>query len=243
MIVPFLCLTVANFFKARNVYLDGPFIHLISPSILARFTIDDIIQSDWITENNVNLSDATLFGFTTRQLRILSNLEEGVHTFEIQAKDEIDVIGDWTSPKEFIIDAIPGPGILFSPRFIEYDNSITVSLENVNELLGAHIEIICKDNCATISGFTKNSELENIQEGQVSLFSDIDDTNTRLIIDLVYLGKINGLMNTLEIGRFSVARSDTGATGSIEVDADKTHFRTLYNTDITKNGLDYVKVY
>ncbi|MBA7564313.1 hypothetical protein ES708_05976 [subsurface metagenome] len=211
----------------------------INNSVQYRYTIDDSISSDWIQNNSVDFTSSSLPELTSSQLRVLSNLAEGPHTIEIIAKNGFDDIGEPTK-KTFTINAIIGPGVCFTPRLIESDNQISIMLENVNELLGAHIEIVCNDDSARFINFTE--EDVSTESINMLMFDNFDtiESEKRAIINLIFFAGSNDVTDSITIGSIDVERT---GTGMIEIDADKTVFRSIQNTEIIKNGLDKVKVY
>ncbi len=84
----------------------------------------------------VETSDSTLF---------LSDLDEGIKTFSIKP-----LKADKDTSITFTVNAIPGPGIVFSPRVITADTTdttVSLILEEVENFMGAHIEIYCDNDC------------------------------------------------------------------------------------------------
>ena len=133
------------------------------------------------------------------------------------------------------INYVEEPGIVFSPRRITSTTEISLFLEEVENFMGAHIEILGTDDCVDFGAFTLSDDAEN--EYQMIFYENSEDTS-RLILDMGCL-KEDGFSGSIIVGSFSV---NLKAGGEIHIDSGKTFFRNLYNTDIALNGLDFVRV-
>lgn len=185
---------------------------------LYQYTLNDVTY-DWTESTYVELTD----------------LDETEHIFTLQARKDSVFSSLYT--RSFTVDAIQGPGIVFSPRKISSISNVAVKLEDVSGLMAAHIEIICDDNCANIMDFISNDE--NIENGSIISFSDKSD-KTRLIIDIGIPGLPQGFYGSLDIGSFLV--NPLKNSGEITVDPEKTEFRDINNNTILINGYDMVRI-
>ena len=161
----------------------------------------------------------------------LYDLEEGTHTFFVKAFTPYRSSEGKTI--HFSVDAVPSPGIIFSPRRVSGTSDVTLILEEVVNLMGAHIEILCTGNCATLSAFTLA-----VGDEQFAAYSRTEE-GSRLIIDLAYLSGSNGLSGTRTLGHFVVTPTEAG---EISIDSETTVFRDADNRDIPIQGLDRVRV-
>ena len=179
--------------------------------------------------------DGVTYDWTESTYVELTDLDETEHIFTLQARKDSVFSSLYT--RNFIVDAIQGPGIVFSPRKISSISNVAVGLEDVSGLMVAHIEIICDDNCANIMDFMMNNE--NIENGRIISFSDKND-KTRLIIDVGIAGAPQGFYGSIDIGSFLV--NPLKNSGKIIVDSDKTEFRDINNNTISINGYDMVRI-
>jgi len=185
---------------------------------LYQYTVDGVTY-DWTESTYVELTD----------------LDETEHIFTLQARKDSVFSSLYT--RSFTVDAIQGPGIVFSPRKISSVSNVAVKLEDVSGLMAAHIEIYCDNNCANILDFISNDE--NNENWRVISFSDKSD-KTRLIIDIGIAGLPQGVYGSLNIG--SILINPLKNSGEIKVDSDKTEFRDINNNTILINGYDMVRI-
>jgi hypothetical protein len=163
----------------------------------------------------------------------VSDLDEGSHTFSI--KPYTDYKNGEKKTVTFTVDAIKGPGIVLSPRKITSDSTITLTLENIQNFMGGHIEIICTNNCVDFGGFG----LSDIAKNTYKIISYTDsDSVTKLVLDIGSL-KENGVTGSVVLGTFKVTGK---SSGEITIDSGNTFFRDLENKDILLNGMDFVRV-
>jgi hypothetical protein len=162
-----------------------------------------------------------------------ADLEEGAHTFTI--KPFTDYKDGETKTVDFIIDSITGPGIVLSPRKITSDSVITLTLENVSNFMGAHIEIKTSGLSATLGKFDIADNAKNnsgfIAYSDTGILSD-------LVIDIGCL-KDKGFTGSIVLGSFSAKVHNSG---DIAIQSSATYFRDLGNSNIALNGLDFVRV-
>ena len=165
----------------------------------------------------------------------LSNLNEGSHEFSVRLVTDIDT--SVVETKGFDIDAIKSPGIVFSPREITDTSTVSVYLEldEIDKLMGAHIEIICEEGCADLGVFTGNNASVSSK-----VFHEYDGSS-RLKIDFAYLGGNNGISGSYKIGSFVVTPKQNLKDG-IKVDSNSVIFRNVNNVTMRINGLDTVSV-
>ncbi len=167
----------------------------------------------------------------------LTELTEGLHTFYINAEYEEEAPG-LTINKIFIVDAIKGPGIVFSPRKVTSNSVIVIGFEDVQTIMSAHIEIVCESGCANLNNFIKKESLED-SGGYITLSND--DDPERLVIDIAFTGYTDGINGSPVLGSFIV---NPLHSGKISVDFEKTRFKNTENIDITfePTSLDWVVV-
>jgi len=184
-----------------------------------QYTLDDTVQSYWTSDTH----------------HTFTNLGEGQHTFSLVANNGYGSTG---SPSEltFIVDAVQGPGIVFSPRVISGASEVTLTLEDVQGLMGAHIEVVTTNNCASLTAFTVNEEAAG--NGQFAVFIGAEDSS-HLIVDVAFLGGSEGI-GSVEIGTLEIGR--VYRNGKIKLDSKETVFRSVDNEDIQIQGLDEVTV-
>jgi len=209
-------------------------------------TYVNIADGDKITDSNVLISwkgntvsahysyqiDNTSWDITTDTSVTFHDLDEGLHTFRLEPQNEY-----YTGEKierTFIVDAVLKPGIYFSPRKMAAPGNVLLYLDEVNKLMGAHIEISASLSCAELSGFTVNNDLGST----VQVFADETDSS-RLVIDCAYLGGKDGLTGTFLIGSFTVIPVKNG---EITIDPVMTFFRDITNNDVIVKGLDSVRI-
>ncbi len=179
--------------------------------------------------------DGIMYDRTESTFVYFTDLNENGHIFTIQAlKDSafssIETIG-------FTVDAIQGPGIVLTPRKISSDTTVVIRIEDVTGLMAAHVEIVCEDECASITGFVRSAV--NIENGQVVVLSDYSDPS-RFILDIGFGGATDGMNGSLDIGYFFA--SPLKETGAIVIDDEKTEFRDFNNNTVELNGLDMVRI-
>ncbi len=205
-----------EFIASRDVviYWEGN-----SSTALYQYTFDNI-TSEITADTTVTLTD----------------LEETEHTFILQAFDETQTTKSEPDSVTFTVNAITGPGIVFSPRKITTEPSITIILEDVNRLMAAHIEIISGNSSVLFGVFTENESL--VENGQIISFSN-SSTSRRFIIDIAFAGETEGLSGSFNIGTLSVTPL---REGTITVDSITTEFRDVNNGAIVINDLDFVRV-
>ena len=179
--------------------------------------------------------DGTMYDWTESTYVYFTDLNENGHIFTIQAlKDSV-----FSSLKtiNFTIDAIQGPGIVLTPRKISGDTAIVIRIEDVTGLMAAHVEIVCNDECASITGFVRSAV--NIENGQVVVLSNYSD-QSRFILDIGFGGATEGMSGSFDIGY--VFASPVKETGMIIIDDEKTEFRDFNNNTVELNGLDMVRI-
>ncbi|MFC1528879.1 hypothetical protein ACFL5B_03120 [Candidatus Latescibacterota bacterium] len=185
---------------------------------LYQYTIDEEV-SEWSDTTSVEITD----------------LDEAEHIFTLQARK--DSVFSSLTTIHFTVDAITGPGIILSPRKIKEASLVTLSLENVDSLMAAHIEIVCEDRAAAISGFVL-SEFTG-EEGSMVYFTD-NKIISRLILDIGFTGVKEGVSGRITIGSFLV--TPLRSTGEVTINSEKTEFRNIHNSPIELNGLDMVRI-
>lgn len=177
----------------------------------------------------------TMYDWTDSTYVSLTDLDETDHIFTLQARK--DTVLSSVTTINFTIDAIQGPGIVLSPRKISDNSYVTIRLEDVTGLMAAHIEIVCEDECASITEFTQNNVI--IDNGQTVFFSNESD-QTRFILDIGFGGAPEGINGSFDIGNVLV--SPLNETGEIIIDTEKTEFRDFNNNTIEINELDWVRI-
>jgi hypothetical protein len=185
---------------------------------LYQYTIDEQV-SEWSDTTSVEITD----------------LDESDHIFTLQARK--DSVFSSLTTIHFTVDAITGPGIILSPRKISDTSYVTLSIENVDSLMAAHIEIVCDNLTATISGFVL-SEFTG-EEGSMVYFED-NRLLSRLILDIGFVSVKEGVSGRIDIGSFLVTPLQN--TGEITIDSEKTEFRDIHNSPIELNELDMVRI-
>ena len=185
---------------------------------LYQYSLDGI-QSDWIDTTAVDLTD----------------LDETEHIFTIQAQK--DSVFSSVTTIHFDVDAIQGPGIIFSPRKISESSDVSLIFEDMENLMTAHIEILCEDECAWIKNFSLNELTEEYD--RIITFTDEQDYH-RLIIDIGFAGATQGITGSINIGSFELL--PLGNTGTITIDSSKTVFRDTSNNPIVMNEFDTVRI-
>ena len=179
--------------------------------------------------------DGVIFDWTESTYVELTDLDEAPHIFTLQAQK--DSVFSPITTINFTIDAIQGPGIVFSPRKISGISYVTLTLEDVTDLMAAHIEIVCVGISARIIEFTQNDTM--LESGQIIAFSN-DREHPRYIIDIGFGGVPEGISGTFDIGNILV--NPMKNTGTIIIDVEKTEFRDNNNNTIAINGLDMVRI-
>jgi len=181
-----------------------------------------IENEDWITYTDTSIT--------------MHNLDEKSYDFSVRLINDLDT----SIPKtdSFEVDAIKGPGIVFSPREITGMSTISVYFEEVNKLMGAHIEIICKSDCAYIDNYKIDNFPFLATADTVTVFTN-DQDSSRLIIDLAYLGGSEGISGSYKIMSFTVIPQKYG---EITIDSTTVIFKDVNNTEREINGLDWVIV-
>ena len=183
-----------------------------------QYSIDSLF-SDWTDSIGVELTD----------------LDEGEHVFTLEARHDSVFTGLTTI--HFTIDAVTGPGLILSPRKITENSYINLNFEDVSSLMAAHIEIVCNNNSAHLSGFTQIDA--DIGEGMIVSFSDESDASL-LIIDIAFPGAAQGVEGSFRIGTFLALVVKN--TGYISIDPEKTEFRDIENNIISLSGFDMVRI-
>ena len=211
-----LSISDGEFITSRDViiYWKGN-----SRTALYQYTLDNI-TSEVTADTTVTLTD----------------LEETDHTFILQAFDETQTIKSEPDSITFTVNAITGPGIVFSPRKISTEPSVTIILENVNRLMAAHIELISENKSVLFGIFTENESL--VENGEIISLSNAA-TSERFTIDIAFAGKTEGLSGSLPIGTLSITSLREGI---VSVDSTATIFRDINNEALIINGLDFVRV-
>lgn len=182
-----------------------------------RYTVDEI-ESAWI-----DTTFALLYG-----------LGEGMHTLTVEARN--DTIFSAPVTVSFEIDSIDGPGVIFSPRAISDISYISLYLEDVEDLMAAHIEIVAWDNCALFMSFVSEVSLD---VGTAVLFSDTSESG-RMKIDIAFGDLPEGISGRLYLGKFILR--PLAATGEVSIDTEATEFRDTGNLKIMLNETDRVRI-
>ena len=182
-----------------------------------RYTVDEI-ESAWI--------DTTFADLT--------GLGEGMHTLTVEARN--DTIYSAPVAVSFEIDSIDGPGVIFSPREISAISYVSLYLEDVTDLMAAHIEIVAWDGCALFMSFISEVSLD---KGTAVLFSDTS-VSGRLKIDVGFGDLPEGASGRVYLGKFILR--PLAATGDVSIDVAATEFRDTDNRMITLNETDRVRI-
>ena len=226
---------------------DNPMHEGGSSYIPPEITYVNIADGDRITDRNVLISwkgntvstrysyqiDNASWDITTDTSVTFHDLDEGTHTFRLEPQNEY-----YTGEKiqrTFTVDAILKPGIYFSPRKMTAPGNVLLYFDEVDKLMGAHLEITASLSCAEFGGFTVNNDLGST----VQVFADETD-GSRLVIDMAYLGGKDGLSGTFLIGSFTV---NPVKNGEITIDPAKTFFRDVTNNDVIVKGFDSMRIY
>ena len=179
--------------------------------------------------------DGTMYDWTESTYVYFTDLNENDHIFTIQARK--DTVLSSINTINFTVDAIQGPGIVLTPRKISGDTLIMIRLEDISGLMAAHVEIVCEDECASISGFTQSAV--NMENGQVIVLSN-DSDQSRFILDIGFGGTPEGMSGSFDIGYFLA--SPVKETGMIVIDDEKTEFRDFNNNTVELKELDTVRI-
>jgi len=181
--------------------------------------------------------DSVTYDITPDTLVTMTDLDESAHTFIIQALNESQTKSSTPDSVTFTVDAIRGPGIVFSPRKITTESSVSIYLEDVNKLMAAHIELFCENRCVLFGEFTKNESL--VGDGEVIVFGN-NYSSQQFILDISFPGETGGLSGSmLKIGTLSFTSL---RTGTITVTSSTVKFRDIGNKAIDINDLDFVRV-
>lgn len=180
--------------------------------------------------------DGVTYDWTESTYVELTDLDETEHIFTLQARKDSVFSSLYT--RNFIVDAIQGPGIVFSPRKVTSNSVIVIGFEDVQTIMSAHIEIVCESGCANLNNFLKKESLED--SGSYITLSNDDDPE-RLVIDIAFAGYTDGINGSPVLGSFSI---NPLHSGKISVDFEKTRFKNTENIDITiePTSLDWVVV-
>ncbi len=165
----------------------------------------------------------------------LTGLGEGLHEFIVRARQDTLVGRDRTV--SFEIDAVQGPGIVFSPRFVRTMSYVTLYLEDVESLMTAHIELNASEESAQLFNFEPASTVYD--DGRLVVISD-GSVNGRLVLDIGFPGVLEGVGGRVEIGTF-IVRSLLDS-GTITIDSENSAFRDINNEAIEIIGFDSIRV-
>jgi len=165
----------------------------------------------------------------------LTDLDEGVHALVLYARRD-----STTGPPKtltFTVDAVKGPAVTLSPRRISSAAYVTVTLEDADSLLAAHIELECIDSCARITAF----EPSETYTGEGHLVTVANGLSTaRLSLDIGFPGAGAGASGTFPVGRIYI--TPLTLAGTVEVDTLATEFRNLRNGDIPVHDTDFTRI-
>ncbi|MCE5252340.1 hypothetical protein LLG96_19240 [bacterium] len=198
------------------------------------------IADHWRRNDNLNYYyklDNGLWIFTTELSATLSDVSEGQHKLSIQSQFEDGIPGPPTT-LTFTVDTIQGPGLTFNPRKVTSDSTVALKFEDVQSIMSAHIEIVCDNDCAELSGFVKNGAL--VTSGEYIVL--INEKNpSRLIIDLAFAGNPDGKSGSPDFGSFTVKPK---GNGTITIDPATLRFKDIDNADVPVDpaSLDWIKV-
>jgi len=179
--------------------------------------------------------DGKSYEWTDSTSVLLTELDEAEHIFSIQARK--DTLFSSLTTINFSIDAIQGPGIIFSPRKIIGISFVSVILEDVSELMAAHIEIVCSDDSALLTDFTPAGSIG--QNGEIVVFTDDSDPR-RMIIDAGFAGITQGVSGRVDLGYLLVR--PLKLTGMVSIDSLNTELRDINNSVIDIYGLDMLRI-
>jgi len=164
----------------------------------------------------------------------LTGLDEGLHVLIVRARQDTLIGSDTTV--QFEVDAIQGPGVLFSPRKVSGISLVTVYLEDVQSLMSAHIEIATDEDTTQLTNFEPNKTYAG--DGSLLILTDAIDRG-HIVLDIAFTGALNGAEGRVELGTFLVR----GVTeGFVVADSLSTQFRNTDNEPIEILGLDRIRI-
>lgn len=166
---------------------------------------------------------------------ILYDLDEMAHDFSIVARRDT-IIGE-PVVRSFVVDAIRGPGLLFTPRAITGVSYVTVAIEDVDSLMAAHIELTALEGSAGFMAF--QPETASDQTGTPVVFSDLS-TQGRLILDIGFGGLPGGAKGRVVLGKCIIR--PLKPVGEVVVDSLATVFRNTANETIAVTGHDHIRI-
>ncbi len=217
---------------------DSP--EILSFSIAEGAVVDSAdVMITWTASGSPSLYTYTLDGVryppVDTTMAVFRGLDESEHVFSVKAIR--DTLESETASVTFTVDAITGPGILFMPRMVRSLSFTTIYLENVQDLMAAHIELVSPGGEAILSEFVT----AETPQGETAPIVIVDQTDTRrLVIDVGFPGRPAGVSGRLALGSFLVRPlKDNGA---VVVDSLSTVFRDTENTRIDIQDLDYLRI-
>ncbi|MCE5249501.1 hypothetical protein LLG96_04695 [bacterium] len=244
VIIRALCLSVLMLsgciFSYQEKIPSKPSIKTVSVVNGEIFTVRDITVSWEGNDTAVFFQytiDADTSGVLTETSVTLTDLDESEHVFVLTALNDSLTISSIPVTRRFTVDAVQGPGIVFSPRKIEHESTVTIYLADVSEIMAVHLELIPRNKCVLFGSFVPNEAL-TLDGDVISIYDS--GKNERIIIDIGFAGETRGISGSLiNIGTLTV---NPLREGTVEVDSLKTLFRTISNETVSKNGLDFMRV-
>jgi hypothetical protein len=168
----------------------------------------------------------------------LHDLSEGEHVFQVLVRNDADNEQGEPMIVQFEVDTIGGPGLILSPRRIDTEGPITLTLEDVESVMAIHVEIIAENDCAIFDSFSKNPAItENVTV--IAISESI--TPGRMSVDVAFAGNSKGVSGRMDIGSFMVVPSGEGV---IRIESTTTRCRDTENRDIvlSAENFDWVNV-
>ena len=176
--------------------------------------------------------DGSVSAWTDSTSVSYTDLPEGPHLFSVTARG--DSVTAEPVTRNFTIDVLDEPAVIFSPRRLTGITGVTVSIEGTDSLMAAHIEIACENASARILEFTPASS----GNGQRVVLSDFSNPS-RLVLDVGFTQpQESGSLIT--IGAMLVQPVQTG--GRILIDQNNTILRDFNNEPIDINGFDEIQI-
>ena len=173
---------------------------------------------------------------TSEAIVLLSDLDDGDHVFAITAINTSTETESDPVVRTFTVDAYNGPGVIFSPRQISNQSTVTISLEKTPDVIAAHIVITASQNCVDFGVFTPAETFGD----EVTIINFTKSGSGTFVIDLGFAGMAEGLSgDTIPVGTLTMRPV---RNGTVRCDKVMTVLRTTDNEDFLIQDADYITI-
>ena len=173
---------------------------------------------------------------TAEKIVLFSDLDDGDHVLALTALNTSTGTESDTVTRTFTVNAYSGPGVMFNPRRLSSQSTVTISFKKTPGIIAAHIVITASQNCVDFGNFIP---LDALGE-DVTIISFTQIGTGTFVIDLGIAGMADGLSgDTIPIGTLTMRPV---RNGTVRCDKEMTVLRNTKNEDFLIQDADYITI-